>query len=56
MQFCWNDSFSGMERHDSRIGEAGPKMGELVSDGNILVFKELAWPFAGYIKNFRKEL
>jgi hypothetical protein len=44
-----------MEEHDSRVGEALLKMSELVSDGNITVFEELAWPFAGYIESFRKD-
>lgn len=44
-----------LEEYDSRVGEALLKMSELVSDGNITVFRELVWPFAGFIESFKKD-
>jgi hypothetical protein len=44
-----------LEDHESRVGEALVRMSKLVSDGNITVFEELAWPFAGFIKRFKKD-
>ena len=46
---------ASMAEHDSRVGEALVRMSELVSDGNITVFKELVWPFSGYINTFKKD-
>lgn len=44
-----------VEEQNSRVGEALLRMSELVSDGNITVFKELIWPFSGFISNFKKD-
>jgi hypothetical protein len=44
-----------LEDHESRVGEALVHMSKLVSDGNITVFEELAWPFAGFVKRFKKD-
>ncbi|HSG18078.1 MAG TPA: hypothetical protein VLE70_17415 [Anaerolineae bacterium] len=41
--------------HDGRLAEALRRLSHLVSDGNIVVFRELAWPFAAFITTFRKD-
>jgi hypothetical protein len=43
------------EVQDGRLADAMRQVSQLISDGNIVVFKELAWPFAGYIETFRKD-
>lgn len=41
--------------HESRLAEALRHVSMLVSEGNITVFEELAWPFADFITTFRKD-
>ncbi|UCG24033.1 MAG: hypothetical protein JSW55_18185 [Chloroflexota bacterium] len=41
--------------NDNRLAEALRRLSHLVSDGNIVVFTELAWPFASFISTFRKD-
>lgn len=43
------------DEQGSRLAEALRRVSLLVSDGNITVFKELAWPFAAFIETFRKD-
>ncbi|MGD8585421.1 MAG: hypothetical protein PVJ75_08725 [Chloroflexota bacterium] len=40
---------------EGRLGDALRRLSHLVSQGNIVVFKELAWPFAAFIHEFRKD-
>jgi hypothetical protein len=40
---------------DGRLGDALRRLSHLVSQGNIIVFRELAWPFAAFIDTFRKD-
>ena len=42
------------ERH-SRLGESLRRVSQLISQGNITVFEELAWPFASFIKTFKSD-
>jgi hypothetical protein len=37
------------------LGEAFRQVSLLVSDGNITVFDELAWPFASFISTFKDD-
>ena len=48
-------SHSSAGEHESRLGEALRRLSQLVSDGNITVFRELVWPFASYITTFKKD-
>lgn len=41
--------------HNSRLGEALRRVSGLVSQGNIVVFEELAWPFASFISTFKRD-
>jgi hypothetical protein len=43
------------EDHNSRLGEALRRVSLLISDGNITVFEELAWPFASFINTFKRD-
>lgn len=40
---------------DGRLGDALRRLSHLVSQGNIVVFRELAGPFAAFIDTFRKD-
>ena len=40
------------EDQNSRLGEAFRQVSLLISDGNITVFDELAWPFTNFINTF----
>ena len=48
-------SHASAGEHESRLGEALRRLSQLVSDGNITVFRELVWPFASYIATFKKD-
>jgi hypothetical protein len=39
----------------SRLGEAFRQVSLLISDGNITVFDELAWPFTSFINTFKND-
>lgn len=41
-------------RQNGRLGKALVQVSQLISDGNITVFKELAYPFAAFIETFKK--
>jgi hypothetical protein len=43
------------EKGNSRLGEALRRMSLLVSEGNVTVFEELAWPFASFINTFTRD-
>lgn len=40
---------------DSRLGEVLRRVSLLISQGNSIVFEELAWPFASFIRSFSKD-
>ena len=44
-----------MSDADNRLGDALKKVSLLVSEGNVTVFAELAWPFADFINTFRRD-
>ena len=43
------------EDQNSRLGEAFRQVSLLISDGNITVFDELAWPFVSFINSFSND-
>jgi hypothetical protein len=55
-----NEGIGSPDQHspgeaNSRLAEALRRVSLLISDGNITVFRELAWPFADFIETFRKD-
>ena len=42
-------------KQNSRLGKALRQVSTLVSQGNITVFEELAWPFASFINTFKRD-
>jgi hypothetical protein len=42
------------DEHLSRLGQALRRVSELVSEGNITVFEELAYPFADFLTTFKR--
>jgi len=55
-----NEGLAANERplakeQEGRLSEGLLKVGRLISDGNITVFKELAWPFASFLNTFSKD-
>ena len=43
------------EDQNTRLGEAFRQVSMLISDGNITVFDELAWPFTSFINTFKDD-
>jgi hypothetical protein len=41
--------------HSSKLGQALKRVSLLVSEGNVMVFKELAWPFANLVTTFSSD-
>jgi hypothetical protein len=40
---------------NSRMGKALRRVSQLISEGNITVFEELAWPFSSFLRTFKKD-
>ena len=55
-----NEGLAAKERplakeQEGRLSEGLLRVSRLISDGNITVFKELAWPFASFLNTFSKD-